>query len=406
MKFDYDMIIVGGGPGGATTALYAERLGLNVLLLDKKRFPRDKICGDAISGKSIIYLRELGLIEKLDNSPREFVDSILFSSPNNNSVTIKLVPTAQNVSQGYVCRRMVFDNILFQAAKKKVDTIEGFTVEDLIKPNGQVLGVKGKLENGGEKEITAKVVVGADGFNSIVSRKMGLYEHDPDHILVATRAYYRGITGLTNAIELHYIKAVLPGYFWIFPLEDGLANVGLGMVHSALKKKKVRLRNAHIAATEAPEFKERFKNAELLGDIQGWNLPAGSKRRIVHGNGFMLIGDAAGLIDPFTGEGIGNAMCSAKIAAETVSDICKNGNDFSARFLGKYNKNLWKSLGGELKLAYNLQRTARFTPLVDMVVDRANKRKEVANWISGMIAGTVSKRDLLSPMTYAKLLFK
>lgn len=403
---NYDAIIVGGGPGGATTALYAERLGLKVLLLDKKHFPRDKICGDAISGKSILYLRELNLIEAVEKSPQVAVNNIVFSSPNYQSVRIKLIADSFNgISSGYVCRRMVYDNILFQAAKEKVETIEGFTVEDLIKPNGQALGVRGRMDTGREAEFNAKVVIGADGFNSIVSRKSGLYDHDPDHTLVATRAYYSGISGLSDAIELHYIKEVLPGYFWIFPLENGMANVGLGMVHSALKKKGVRLRFAHIAATESPAFKERFKNAQLIGDIHGWNLPVGSKRRQIHGDGFILIGDAAGLIDPFTGEGIGNAMCSGKIAAQTLAEIV-GGKDYSARALKVYADRVWKAIGGELNLAYRLQRTARFTALVNLVVNRARKRREVADWISAMIAGKVTKRELLHPSTYMKLLFK
>lgn len=409
MTYDYDVIIVGGGPGGATTALYAQKLGLKVLLVDKKRFPRDKICGDAISGKSITYLEELGLIDEIERSPQQLVDSVIFSSPNNKSANIRLVPTVFNgISTGYVCRRMVFDNILFQAAKKVVDTIEEFSVEDLLKSNGQVQGVIGRQgggEDGKSREITGKIVIGADGFNSVVSRKLGLYEHDPDHLLVATRAYYSGISGLNHAIELHYVKDVLPGYFWIFPLENGMANVGLGMIHSALKKKGVRLRHAHVAATESPTFRDRFKNAELLGDIQGWNLPVGSKRRAVHGNGFVLIGDAAGLIDPFTGEGIGNAMCSGKIAAQVAAEICP-GTDYSAARLQIYSDRLWEVLGGELNLAYKLQRTARFTPLVNLVVSRAGKRREVADWISDMIAGKISKRELLSPLTYMRLLLR
>lgn len=362
MTFQYDMIIVGAGPGGASTALYAERLGLKVLLVDKAVFPRDKICGDAISGKSIIYLRELGLIEALDNSPQAFVDSILFSSPNNTAAKIDLIPTSYNVSQGYVCRREVFDDILFRAAKEQVETREGFLVKDLLKDGDQVIGVRGQDADGNMNDYTARVVVGADGFSSIVARKLGLYKLLPDHHMVATRAYYRGVKGLTNAIELHYVKSVLPGYFWIFPLENGMANVGLGMVHSALKKKGIQLKKAHLEAVASEEFRDRFKDAELIGDIVGSNLPAGSARRPVHGDGFALIGDAAGLIDPFTGEGIGNAMCSAKIVAETVAELKPHGT-FDAKALALYRTRLWKELGGELNLSYRLQRTARFTPL-------------------------------------------
>ncbi len=407
MDYDYDVIIVGGGPAGATTALYGAQHGLKMLLVDKKHFPRDKICGDAISGKSVVYLRELGLLDELEKSPQVGVDSVIFSAPNQTAARIGFTPGHyEGVTKGYVCRRMVFDNILFQAAKKKVETIEGLSVEDVIKPNGQVQGIVGKTEEGKEVSITAKVVVGADGFSSVISRKMGLYEHDPDHMLVATRAYYRGVGGLDgNAIELHYVKDILPGYFWIFPLEDGLANVGLGMVHSALKKKGIRLRYAHIEATKSAFFRERFKNAELLGDIHGWNLPVGSKRRPAAGNGFILTGDAAGLIDPFTGEGIGNAMCSGKIAAEVLAEICQ-GTDYSANTLIEYENRLWKRLGGELRLGYQLQRTARFLPLVNLVIGKAARSRKVADWISGMMSGTISKRELLSPMTYIKLLFQ
>ncbi len=404
MQYDYDAVIVGGGPGGATAALYAERLGLKVLLLDKKHFPRDKICGDALSGKSIIYLRELGLIEALENSPQAFIDSIVFSSPNNKSVKINLVSTAYNVSKGYVCRRMVFDDILFQAAKKKVETIEGFTVTDLLKQDRQVIGVRGKSEDGTEKEFTAKVVIGADGYKSIVLKKLDLYDPDPEHMMVATRAYYRGVTGLSTAIEIHYVKSVLPGYFWIFPLENGLANVGVGMIKKELKAKNVKIRQAHINATESKEFGERFKNAELIGDISGWNLPAGSKRRQVHGDGFLLIGDAAGLVDPFTGEGIGNAMCSAKIAVNSIAEAIKAG-DFSKNSLDAYRVQLWRAIGGELNLGYKLQKTARMQPLVNLVVSKASRSKRVSDWISDMIAGKVSKRELLSPLTYLRLIF-
>ncbi len=407
VKYQYDAVIVGGGPGGATAALYAEQMGLKVLLLDKKFFPRDKICGDALSGKTVVYLRELGLIDELEANPQVFVDEIIFSSPDGKACNIRLKPTAEHgISSGYVCRRLVFDNILFQKAKQQVETIEGFTVSDLLKEGNQVIGVKGSTEDGEEREITAKVVIGADGFSSVVSRKLGLYDHDPLHMLVATRAYYRGVTGLNHAIELHYVKDVLPGYFWIFPLEDGMANVGIGLVHKVLKEKGIKLKDAHIKAVNSDYFRERFANAELLEPgIQGWNLPVGSKRRQVHGDGFMLIGDAASLIDPFTGEGIGNAMASAKIAMETLAAL-NSGSDFSAAALDAYRKNLWKRLGGELKLAYNLQRVGRFHQLINLVVSRANRRPEVADWISDMIAGTVSKRDLLSPKTYLKLIFQ
>ena len=323
MDYDFDVAIIGGGPSGATCALYAKRLGLRVILVDKKKFPRDKICGDAISGKSVTYLRELGLIDALEAQPQVRANGVTFSSPNGTVATIPFTPpNADHDSFGYVCRREIFDNVLFQAAKNQVDTLEAFTVEDLIVTNGQVCGITGKNRSTQALKITAKVVAGADGFHSIVARKLGFYEHDPRHWVVATRAYYHGVKNRTDAIEIHFVKDILPGYFWIFPLENGLVNVGIGMLHSELKKRKISLRKAHLAATESDFFRDRFRDARLIGNIVGWNLPVGSKRRKVHGNGFVLLGDAAGLIDPFSGEGIGNGMCSGKIAAEVLAGAC------------------------------------------------------------------------------------
>jgi geranylgeranyl reductase family protein len=407
MQYDYDAIIIGGGPAGSTAALYAQRAGLKVLLLDKKHFPRDKICGDAISGKSIEYLQELGLLDELEQSPNAIIHNIIFSSPNHRSIKINFSNghSAKEDLHGFVCRRMIFDNILFQAAKRNVDAREGYFVKDLLSEGDRVVGVKCEIDEGEIAEITGKVVIGADGYSSIVARKMGLYDRDPRHWLVATRAYYKGVTDLNDSIEIHYVEDTLPGYFWIFPVDDGLANVGLGMLYKSLKKKKIRIRYAHIAATESPFFKKRFENAEMVGDIQGWNLPAGSKHRNIHGEGFLLAGDAAGLIDPFTGEGIGNAMCSGHIAANVIAEACER-EDFSKKSLSEYPKRLWEQIGPELKMYTNLQKVGRIKPLINLVVSRAADKEDVLHWIENMIRGTVPKSQLLSPLTYLKLLFK
>lgn len=406
MQFDYDVIIVGGGPSGATCALYAKRHGLRVLLVDKKKFPRDKICGDAISGKSVTYLRELDLLDKLEARPQVRSNSVTFSSPNGTVVTIPFTPpSAERQSYGYVCRREVFDDVLFKEAQQQVETMEAFAVTDLVLKNGQVQGIVGNNGTTASKTITAKIVVGADGYNSIISRKLGFYEHDPLHWVVATRAYYRSVTDMTDAIEIHFVRDILPGYFWIFPLENNMVNVGLGMLHSEIKRRNLSLRKAHIAATESDFFRKRFEHAELIGDISGWNLPMGSKKRKVHGDGFILLGDAAGLIDPFSGEGIGNGMCSGKIAAEVLARVCK-GEKYDATSLAAYETQLWERLWPELNMSYTLQKIGRFQPLLNLVVGRAARNKEVRDWIAGMMAGTQSKESMRSPLTYLKLLFK
>lgn len=403
---DYDLIIVGGGPAGSTAALYAARHGLKTLLVDKKRFPRDKVCGDGISGKCITILRELNLLDRLHRSPHRWINGVLFSSPDGTQFRIRTAnPNPDDNDHGYVCRREVFDALLLDAARQKVEVLEHAPVVDLVHSNGSVAGVKIKQAGGSEAEITARVVVGADGFNSVVARKTGAYQHDSRHWLVATRAYYRGVQGLSDVIELHYLRESLPGYFWIFPAEGDLANVGIIFLHRKMKKKGIRLKEAHLAALQKPLFAERFAGAEQLGPIAGWNLPVGSIRRQVHGEGWVLLGDAAGLIDPFTGGGIGNAMLSGKIAAQTLAELLAEGQAPNRQNLGLYSKRVWAALGGELKLGYRLQRLANFGPLINLIVHKAAAHPDIADWIAGMSKGTLPKSELVSPLTYLRLLF-
>ncbi|MEX2399791.1 MAG: geranylgeranyl reductase family protein [Rhodothermales bacterium] len=404
MTYDYDAVVVGGGPSGSTTALYAARHGLRVLLVDRDRFPRDKICGDAISGKSMQYLDELGLLGVVERHPHTRIDAIVFSSPDGARVRVPMNPDGAGSNHFFVSRREVFDNILFSAARSAVETLEGFRVDDVVRGDGgRITGVTGRADDGKHHSISARYVVGADGFSSIVARKTGLYDPDPDHWIVATRAYYRGVPLQRNTIELHYVDRIQPGYFWIFPVDDDLVNVGVGILQSTLKKKGLSLRDVHGECVGLPAFGDRFGNAEPIGGVVGWNLPVGSKQRRMHGPGFLLVGDAAGLIDPFVGEGIGNAMCSGKITAEMLAEAASgSGVDVGE----SYRKRIWSTLGPELRLSYRLQRIARFKPLLNLVVDRATSSKEVARWLSGMLTGAVPLRRLLSPMTYARLLFK
>jgi geranylgeranyl reductase family protein len=378
-----------------------------MLLLEKSRFPRDKICGDAISGKSVRVLRDLGLEHKLRLEPQVEARGVHFSAPNGKVARISFTPPhAKRKSMGYVCRRMVFDNILFSAAKAEAaDCAEEFVVDGLLRAGEKVTGVMGHgAGDGAAHTFRAQAVIGADGFDSIVARQTGLYEHDPDHWVVATRGYYRGLPDLTDYIEIHFVDEVTPGYFWIFPLEDGWANVGIGMLHSELKKRRINLREAHVQATQSSVFKKRFSQAELVGGIRGWNLPLGSKRRRVHGDGFLLTGDAAGLIDPFSGEGIGNAMVSGEIAARVLARACA-ANALDAESLGEYPNLLWQEIGNELKTSHLLQRIGRIKPLLNFVVGKAARSIEVAHWISSMMANETPRAELASPLTYLRLLF-
>jgi len=387
----FDVIIVGAGPAGTTAALYAHRLGLNCILLDKAVFPRDKICGDALSGKSVRIMRELNLLDEVEKLEGSEINRITFGSPSNKQFDIYLQGTKNKdqITKGFVIPRVIFDNYMFEKADAVTETRQGFSVKDLIIENDHVIGVIGKTKNGDEEEIRAPIVMGCDGCNSIVARKLGLYQMDMKNTSVAVRCYYEGVKGLTDQIELHYVKEVNPGYFWLFPAGEGKANIGIGLSKSDMKKEKRTLREIMDEVTQTEYFKERFSDAKQLERPVGWNLPLGSIHRKNHGNGFMLLGDA---------------MVSGQYAMEIAAKCKKTGN-YSDSALAEYDVLLWEEVGKELRTSTKLQSLAQSKFLLNFVINRASRNEEVQNIISGMLSHEIPKDELSSPLFYFKILF-
>ena len=402
----YDAIIVGAGPAGSTAALYADKYNLNCILLDKAIFPRDKICGDALSGKSVRIMEELNLISEVEKLNGSEINRITFGGPSHSQFDVHLNGNKNNnhITKGFVIPREIFDNYLFNKAKSVTDTLEGFKVKDLIYEKNKLIGICGVDNEGIEKIIEAPIILGCDGANSVIARKSKTYKRDMDNTAVAIRCYYEGITGLSNQIELHYISEVKPGYFWLFPAGNNKANIGIGLSKNDAKKEDRTLRNILNEVTLSKYFKERFSNAKPLENPKGWNLPMGSVHRKNHGDGYMLLGDSAGLIDPFTGEGIGNAMVSAKYAISVVRKAKQSG-DYSENMLKMYDMLLWDEIGKELRTSTKLQSLSRSSFLLNFVINRASRNKEVQEIISGMLSNEIPKDELSSPLFYFKILF-
>ncbi|MBI2972074.1 MAG: geranylgeranyl reductase family protein [Candidatus Aenigmarchaeota archaeon] len=389
----FDVIVIGGGPAGATAAMYLGKSGKRVLLVDKVAFPRDKTCGDAQGRKAAAIMKELGIYEEYTKLPGQEIYGITLSSPNGMQVELD-VESRNNPAPGYVHKRMVFDNFLFQSAKKWAET-RVFEVTDLVVEEGTVRGVVGVNENGETETIRAGLVLAADGALSIVARKFGFNKNPPEHFIAALRAYYKNVDGMTDRIEIHMIKSLIPGYFWVFPLPNREANVGLGMVINDMNKKKINLKEAMLAELkENPLFKERFKNARLDGEIRAWNLPLASYHRTCYGSGFLVLGDAASLIDPLSGEGVGTAMISGRVAALVTIEALQK-NDFSERFLKKYDAMLWDVIGDEIRADYRLQRLGTMFPhLIDRVVEKALKDEGFRKKLESKLPYTGGRHDL------------
>jgi len=395
MTQEYDAIVLGSGPSGATAAMYLKKIyGKNVVLVDKAKFPRDKICGDAQGRKAANIMKELGIHDDYTKLEGHVVYGITLSSPNGALVELD-VEDRKNPAPGYVHKRIVFDRYLHESAKKMGVTMKMLNATDLIIENETVCGIVGLNEKGEKEEIRAKITLAADGASSMVARKFGLSDNPKEDFIVAVRAYYTGVTGMTDRIEIHMVESLLPGYFWIFPLPNGEANVGLGMIVKDMEEKKINLRESMVKEIEKnPLFAGRFKNAKLEGEIKGWSLPIASYHRKCYGNGFMLLGDAAGLIDPLSGEGVGTAMISAKHAAKAASDAIDK-DDCSEHFLKRYDKDLWDEIGPEIKANDRLQKLGKKHPdLIDKLVMKAAKDESFRKMIEKMLPYTGGRHEM------------
>ena len=408
MNNSYDIIIIGAGPSGTAAALYANRLGLKTVIVDKSIFPRDKICGDALSGKSIRYLKELGFINDISQLNGSSIRRIIFGSPNHKQFSIHLNNPhhkfhAGNIKQGYVIPRKTFDNFLFEKASDITEVRQAFKFVDLLKQDDKIIGITG-TQNKQKQKIYAPIVLGCDGAKSTLLRKLGLYSENSKNTAVAIRCYYKGVKDLTNQIELHFLKEILPGYFWLFPAGDDIANIGIGLSRDQAQKTEHKLSEILDQVTNSKHFKNRFSNSKKLEKPKGWSLPLGRIQRQNHGDGFMLLGDAAGLIDPFTGEGIGNAMASAKFSIDVCYEAIKK-QDFSKNMFSKYHKLVWNELGHELNISTKLQNAAKYKTLLNFIINKASNSKEIQDILSGMLTREDPRKKLTNPLFYLKVLF-
>jgi len=404
---DFDVIIVGGGPAGSACAIKLGNSALRVAIIDKAGFPRDKICGDGLSIDVINQLPMLSpaLAEAFGSfEHKNQSNGIRLFSPDTNFIDIPFYYKHQK-SHGFVSQRYNFDNLLFQHAKtySNVTTFEECQLAQVSYENDAVL-----LKTS-EGNMTCKMVIGADGAHSAVAKCLGDSKVDKSHFCAGLRMYYDGVPAFDehNYIELYFYKDILPGYLWIFPLADNKANVGIGVLSSVAAKKKINLKERlqHYINTH-PKLKERFKNAKPMETVKGFGLPLGSKKRNISGDRFLLLGDAAGLIDPFSGEGIGNAIRSGRIAAEHLAASFQQ-NNFTAAFNKSYDKEIYQRMWKEFRISRTLQQVICIPWAFNFVIRQANRSKYLHKFLIDALADIEKKRTVLrNPGFYLRMLFK
>lgn len=358
---DADVIVVGAGPGGSATAYHLARHGLRVLLLEKTQFPREKVCGDGLTPRTVKQLIKLGI----DTSPAAGWTPNRGLRVIGGGVRLELdwPELASFPNYGLVRTRMDFDDLL---AKRAVAA--GAELRTTVNVTGPVLDAAGRVagvtaEVGPDKEpatFRAPLVVAADGVSGRLPLAIGLAKRDDRPMGVAVRRYYRSPARhnddyLESWLELRSRESgdnLLPGYGWIFGLGDGRVNVGLGVLNSSSAFGKTnyrRLLTDWLAATPSEWGLTDEANAD--GPILGAALPMGFNRVPHYTRGVMLVGDSGGMVNPFNGEGIAYAMESGELAAEVaVQALARPAGPARERALAQYPAELKIRYGGYYRL--------------------------------------------------------
>lgn len=327
-----DVIVVGAGPGGSVLAGDLARQGLSVMLIDKARFPRDKTCGDALSPGAVKILRELGQIDSLWHHGRR-IDGLSVTMPQGTAVQAPFATTTDQTTPGYVIRRFDLDNQLCQfAVRAGAELVEGLRVTEVGDGGAGAPYVAGERD-GRRFEARARTVVLAVGANLGLLRRIGMAPSQTT-LSFAVRQYWSGTPDLGRMIQLRFDGVPLPGYGWIFPLSASSANVGVGVYGSATSAGKP-LPAVLDEFLRHPAVAESLRSGGPEGPPKGFPLRTDFHRSRARRNRLLLIGEAVGLVNPFTGEGIDYALESALIASRAIQQSHLSG-DFSAQGLAEY----------------------------------------------------------------------
>lgn len=359
---DAEVIVVGAGPAGSTAATYLARAGLDVLLLEKSSFPRDKVCGDGVTPRGVKQLIDLGIDTReeagwLHNDGLRVIGGGI-------QVELDWPDLAEFPPYGLVRPRDDFDELLVRAAERagaRLVERTSVTGAETDERTGRISGVHAKY--GPDREpvtYRAPLVIACDGVSARLALSVGLQKREDRPMGVAVRRYYESPRSKDDYLESHLElwdrsgpgePRLMPGYGWIFGMGDGSVNAGLGVLSTSSAYGKTDYRKLLRSWLDGTPEEWGLREHNAIGKIGGAALPMGFNRTPHYRDGLLLVGDAGGMVNPFNGEGIAYAMESARLAAECVVHALARPEGASReQALARYPDAVRQALGGYFRL--------------------------------------------------------
>jgi geranylgeranyl reductase family protein len=393
----YDAVVIGGGPSGAACAYWLAEAGRDVLLLEKKRYPRDKTCGDGLTPRSVKQLHDIGLAQELAQYHRfEGLRSMAFG----RTVELRWPEHPDFPSYGYVITRRDLDRLVAERAEKAGATLwEGAEATAPIVEGGLVRGAVVSRRDSVGHEMTgvrARYIVVADGANSRFGRSLGTSRNRSHPLGMAIRGYYESPRHDEHWIESHLdirdrAGNVLPGYGWIFPVGDGRVNVGIGLLSTFNQWKAVN--TTHLMESFVAYAPESWglRPETACGPPTGGRLPMGMSIGPHAGPTYLVVGDAGGAINPFNGEGIAYAYETGRMAAAAVDEALATGNGLALR---AYETQLEQTYGLYFKVARAFVRIIGRPELMKALVSTGMHSRTLMEWVLRIMANLLRPDEL------------
>jgi len=398
---DCDVLIAGAGPAGSVAAFYLAASGYKVWLLDKETFPRDKVCGDFVGPVGLVELLSLGVTRQRVYQQANKIVAASCYLDGQGLVSAPIPPISGLPPFGRVIPRKQLDQWILEAARGAGATIlEGHRVKDVLPRDD---GVAVVAEQGrGTSRLRARLLIGADGSNSVVARVLRGHA-PPDHDrIVAVRAYYENVAGPHDVADLYFTGESFPGYCWLFPTGEGTANVGVGVAAQTVPDSKFALKSLLQRLIEQdPALSRRLRDARVVTKTGGWPLTTYDHRLPIVWDRVMLAGDAAGLINPLNGEGIQYALLSGRWAAHyAMQGLARDA--LRQSHLVPYAQTVEKELRYDMAIAnmiVQLIRNRRLNPVwlraLQIIGTAARVQPDYASVAGGVLAGLVPASHLL-----------
>jgi menaquinone-9 beta-reductase len=372
----HDAVVVGAGPGGSAAAHFLAARGLDVLLIDRAVFPRDKTCGDGLTPRALRGLESMDILSEVSAAACQ-VRGYEVVAPNGRTTTAE-------VSGALVIPRLKLDQLILQRAIRSGATFRPkVTVTHLeALPNGV------RVHTASGEPLHGRVAVVATGAATAVLKRSGILPHQP-RAMLAARAYFESDRQFAAAFQLSFRAAPMPGYGWVFPVDNHRANIGVGYVP--------RRRSAPTAEA-FQRFVDSLDGVRQVTAYKGYPIRVDFLRAPTFGKNTLLVGEAAGLVNPLTGEGIDYALESGQIAAEHV-----------VRGLTSDVHQIWHTEYDRL-LRARFERIFRFSewirdwyckpPVLNLLVPLANRRPELRQLLANIVLGEREPRGY-GPVTMA-----